>query len=134
MDNNQKIEKLPKNFKEEEEQLISVGIKSWASLKKLKDTDLNNLVRVGRSTTHNLNLLRGMAQLICDLNISQKHAALLLHAGFPTVKSLAISNPQEILDRTGRLSRILNSELKTDIHLTKAKEWIQIAKDRQKQY
>ena len=69
-----------------------------------------------------------MATLICEINLSQPEAALLLHAGIPSVKVLASLTPQEVLQKTGRLERQLNTGKKSCLDLSKALNWIKIEK------
>ena len=122
---------LPKNFHEEEKQLLSKGINTWLSLKSLKDEEFSALALSGRSTTRNLKRLRGIATLICEINLTQADAALLLHSGISSVEALAKLTPQELIHKTGRLERQLNTGRKPIVNLTIANSWIQKAKNRQ---
>ncbi len=125
------IRKLPTNFKDEEKELQKAGISTWSNLKELRDKELFVLVQRSRASTTNLKKLRAMASLICELDLSQKDAAVLLHAGFSSSKALAASTPQELIQKTGRLERQLNSKLQPVFDLTKANFLIQEARNRQ---
>ena len=83
------LKDLPKHFQEEQKQLLEQGITDWISLKNLKDEELFLIAQKGLATTKNLMRLRGIATLICDINISHPEAALLLHSGIASVKALA---------------------------------------------
>ncbi len=131
MGNNNLLSDLPENFREEKKQLLEEGFNTWLSVKKLKDSEITELAQKGRSTTHNLNRLRGIATLICDINLSQADAALLIHAGIASAKALAALNPQELIQATGRLERQLNTHRNPVVDLSKANSLIQRAKNRQ---
>ena len=122
---------LPKNFREEEKQLLKKGINSWISIKSLKDEEISTLVQEGCGTTRNLKKIRGIASLMYEMKISQYDAALLIHAGIPSLNALAALTPQELLHKTGRLERQLNTKRKPVVDLKKAFKWIQEAKNRQ---
>ena len=70
-----------------------------------------------------------MATLICGINVSQAEAALLLHAGIASIETLASLTPSELIQKTGRLERQLNTGRKSYLDLPKAKEWIKNAKN-----
>ena len=126
------IRGLPNNLKEEGKELLAAGVNTWEELSLLHDKDISKLVRAGRSTPQNLKRLRGIANLICELDIAQEEAALLMHAGFASVKALANSTPQKLMQHTGRLERQLNSGRRPMVDLEKANSWIELAKSRQK--
>ena len=69
-----------------------------------------------------------MAELICQLEIEPKYAALLLHSGLGTTAALAASTPQAIIQQTGRLERQLKFFDSTAVDLPKASRWINRAK------
>ena len=131
MKNNELLKNLSRNFHEEEKQLLSKGINTWLSLTRLKDEEISALVRNGRSTTLNLKRLRGIAKLVCELNISQADAALLMHAGISSVNALANLTPQELIQKTGRLERQLNTGREPIVNLAIANNWIKKARNRQ---
>ncbi len=124
----QGITNLPKHFSDEQKQLIATGRTSWKSVQNLNDKEINVLVSNGRSTSNNLKRLRGIASLVCDLDINQEYASLLLHAGFPSIKSIAISNPEEILQKVGKLERKMSTNRSSIVNLSMTKAWIKKAK------
>ncbi len=131
MNHEKPLEGLPKNFQNEEKDLLSNGINSWGLLRSLKDEEICALVKTGRGTTSNFKRIRGIALLICEIELSQENAALLLHSGVASVKALAALTPQELVNKTGRLERQLNTCREPLVDLATAKSWIQKAKDRQ---
>ena len=122
-----KLENLPKHLREEIKQLQGRGINDWLSLKALKDKELFALGRKSLATTRNLKLLRGMATLICQINVSESEAALLLHAGISSIEALTSLTPSELVNKVGRLERQLNTGRKPYVDLRVAKSWIQSA-------
>ena len=130
MDENQ-ITKLPLNFRQEIKALHKAGITSWEKLNDLEEKDLTNLIKNSNATPLNLKKLTGMASLICEINISQEEAALLIHSGLATSKALSELNPQELLNKTARLLRKLSPEIQPSLDLIKARLWIHKAKQRQ---
>ncbi len=125
------LQDLSKNFHEEEKLLLAHGISTWFSLKSLTDRQISALVKNGRGTSRNFKRLRGIATLVCDLNLSQANAALLMHAGIASITALASLTPQELIQKTGRLERQLRTGREPVLDLTKAHSWIQKAKNRQ---
>jgi len=93
----------------------------------LNDLDLSRLARSGRATARNLKRLRGMADLVCCLNLAPADAALLMHAGIATVPALAAATPQVVVTRTGRLERQLRSSRPPVVDLAVARRWIDAA-------
>lgn len=122
---------LPQGFRDEQRDLTQAGITNWGQLSDLTDQKLSRLVATGRSTARNLKRLRGIADLVCCLELAPADAALLMHAGFATVAAIAGSSPQEITNRTGRLERQLGSGSAPVVDLAIAKQWILRAKARQ---
>jgi len=120
---------MPKSFKDEKKELINNGITSWHDLKNLKEGQIVQLVKTGRSTVRNLKRIKGIANLICDLGVEPFEAALLMHSGLATISALAKVTPQEVLQKTGRLERQLLNRNQNLINLNKANEWIKRAKD-----
>ncbi len=131
MSNEGQITGLPTNFSTEEKQLLSKGIKSWSSLKCLTDEEIISLVKTGLGTIKNFNRLRGIATLICEMDISLGDASLLLHAGISSVNALAILTPQELINKTGRLERQLQTGRRPFFDLVKANHLIKKARKRQ---
>ena len=64
-----------------------------------------------------------MATLICEVNLSQSEASLLLHAGVPSVQALASLTPSELIHKTGRLERQLNTGRKPYVDMKIASNW-----------
>ncbi len=131
MSENSPLQALPQGFRDEERDLKQAGITNWEQLRDLTDQNLSRLVATGRSTARNLKRLRGMAELVCCLDLAPADAALLMHAGFATVAAIATSSPQDITNRTGRLERQLGSGRPPVVDLAIAKYWIQQARARQ---
>ncbi len=125
---NKPLINLPKNFNFEEKKLISEGIDSWFLLKELSDGDLVELAQTSLATQRNLKSLRSMSTFICDIDLSQSEAALLIHSGIPTIKALASLTPQELIHKIGRLERLLNTGRNPLIDIPKALSWIKNAK------
>ena len=130
-DNANSLENLGAHFKAESNELISLGIDTWSSIKSLKDSDISRIARKSLATARNLKTLRCMACLICDMNISHGEAALLIHAGVPTIEAIARLTPNELINKAGRLERQLQTNRSLPINLEKAHAWIKRAKDRQ---
>ena len=128
MKSKKSIRNLPSHFQEEENQLRLKGINNWLELKSLNDEELFGIVQKSRASTRNLIRLRGMATLICEINISQIEAALLLHAGIASITALASMTPSELIHKTSRLERQLRTERKPYVDLIKAQSWIKSAK------
>ena len=122
---------LPQGFRDEQHDLEQAGITNWEQLRDLTDQHLSRLVATGRSTARNLKRLRGVADLVCYLDLAPADAALLMHAGFATVAAIANASPQEITNSTGRLERQLGSGRAPVVDLAIAKQWILLAKARQ---
>ncbi len=132
MINSSKIEKLSTNFRDEQKQLLEAGVTTWRELKDLEDHRIYQLVKEGRSTTLNLKRLRGIAELVCEIDLAPQDAALLMHSGLATISSLSNATPQEIVTKTGRLERKLKNGQNHLVGLEKATHWISKAKARQK--
>jgi hypothetical protein len=131
MNSNTPLHTLPQGFRDEQSDLKQAGVTKWGELRELTDQNLSRLVATGRSTARNLKRLRGIAELVCSLELAPADAALLMHAGFATVAAIATSSPQEIMNRTGRLERQLGSGRAPVVDLAIAKQWIMNAKARQ---
>lgn len=122
------LQDLPQSFRDEHKQLINNGINSWADLKRLDDTEISRMVRQGRSSARNYKRLRGIATLVCDLDLAPQDAALLMHSGIATVPALAGSTPERLVRQTGRLERSLGSGRRAVVDLKLAQSWIQAAR------
>lgn len=125
------INSLPNHFLEEKNALQSAGVTSWEDLRSLEDKLLLELVSNGRSSLRNLKKIRGIAKLICALNVSTEEAALLLHSGLSSMESIARSSPTQLIQQIGRLERQLNTNRNPIIDLAKAKDLIKQARKRQ---
>ena len=128
MRNDQPLQDLPQSFRDEHKQLINNGINSWGQLKRLDDTEISRMVRQGRSSARNFKRLRGIATLVCDLDLEPQDAALLMHSGIATVPALAGSTPERLVRQTGRLERSLGSGRRAVVDLKLAQSWIQAAR------
>ncbi|MEC7382104.1 MAG: DUF4332 domain-containing protein [Cyanobacteriota bacterium] len=124
---------LPQSFRDEQALLVAAGITTWSALKRLEDQELNRLAKRGLATTRNLKRLRGMAALVCDLDLELADAALLIHSGLATAAALAAATPQDVVHQTGRLQRQLNNHRQSSVDLARANRWIQLARTRQLQ-
>ena len=128
MEQSKELEGLSKNFKDEVKQLHSKGLNNWESIRNLEDKELYYLAEKNLASIRNLKILRGMAQFICQINLSQAEAALLLHAGISSLATLTSLTPSELVQRTGRLERQLNLGRKPYLDIRIAKKWIENAK------
>ena len=118
---------LPQSFRYEQRELETAGINTWGALLDLSDLQLSRLCRSGRATARNLKRLRGMAELVCNLELAPADAALLMHSGIATISALAASSPQDVVLRTGRLERQLRSGRPPVVDLVVARRWIRTA-------
>jgi len=119
---------LPQSFRHEQADLEAAGINTWPDLRDLSDQELSRLVRTGRSSARNLHRLRGMAALVCELELAPQDAALLMHAGIATSSALASCTPERLVRQTGRLERSLGSGRRAVVDLTVAQHWIRRAR------
>lgn len=118
---------LPQSFRYEQRELETAGINTWGALLDLSDLQLSRLCRSGRATARNLKRLRGMAELVCNLELAPADAALLMHSGIATISALAASSPQDVVLRTGRLERQLRAGRPPVVDLVVARRWIRTA-------
>ena len=119
---------LPQSFRHEQADLAAAGIDTWPDLRDLSDLELSRLVRTGRSSARNLHRLRGMAVLVCDLELAPQDAALLMHAGIASASALAKCTPERLVRQTGRLERSLGSGRRAVVDLWVAQNWIRRAR------
>ncbi len=119
---------LPQSFRHEQADLAGAGIDTWPDLRDLSDLELSRLVRTGRSSARNLHRLRGMAVLVCDLELAPQDAALLMHAGIASASALAKCTPERLVRQTGRLERSLGSGRRAVVDLRVAQNWIRRAR------
>ncbi len=127
MNHSAAIGELPQSFRDEQRELIAGGITTWEELRALSDQDVSRFARSGRASARNLRRLRGMADLVCCLQLAPADAALLMHAGIATVPALAAATPQVVVTRTGRLERQLRSGRPPVVDLAVARRWIEAA-------
>ena len=119
---------LPKHFSAEEKQLLRKGIQNWDQLSLITDKELHNLTKGNLATSRNLIMLRGMAKLICTIDLCPSEAALLLHSGIASIRALATSTPQELVNKTSKFERQLKTYRLPIVNLKKASHWINSAK------
>ena len=106
------------------------GINTWNKIKVLTDRDVFELVGKGCGSIRNFRCLRCIATFICDLDIQQDEAALLMHSGIPSVKALAKSYPEAIHIKVTRLETILGTTGSPKTSLKKIIQWINKAKEK----
>ena len=122
------IQELPQSFRREQQELDRAGINRWSTIRGLTDLELSQLARSGQASARNLKRLRGMANLVCVLNLPPQDAALLMHAGIATPAALAACSPERLVRQTGRLARSLGTGRPAVGDLRVAREWIQRAR------
>ena len=79
-------------------------------------------------TFNNLKKIRAIALFKKEISISPPQAYLLLHCGIASIKSLALSTPQELESKIRRLERILRVKTEADITFGLLTKWINRAK------
>ena len=122
------IQELPQSFRREQQELDRAGINRWSTIRGLTDLELSQLARSGQASARNLKRLRGMANLVCVLNLPPQDAALLMHAGIATPAALAACSPERLVRQTGRLERSLGTGRPAVVDLRVASDWIQRAR------
>jgi len=122
------LKNLPKSFYQEEKILLSNNIKTWNSLLSISDEEINNLIYGSLGSIRNLKRLKCIAYFICTLDIELNEAALLMHSGLISNKALSRLTPQELVQKTGRFERILQTGRIPIIDLKKAHFLIEKAK------
>ena len=127
-DFNDAIQDLPQSFRREQQELDRAGIDRWSAIRDLSDLELSRLARSGQASARNLKRLRGMAALVCELNLPPPDAALLMHAGIATPTALAACSPERLVRQTGRLERSLGTRRPAVVDLRVASDWIQRAR------
>ncbi len=130
MDNIKEFNKLTASFKKEETLLRKKGINTWNQIKVLTDRDVFELVGKGCGSIRNFRCLRCIATFICDLDLQQDEAALLMHSGIPSVKALANSYPEAIHTKVTRLEIILGTSETPKTSFKKIIQWINKAKEK----
>ena len=127
-DFNDAIVELPQSFRREKQELDRAGINRWSNICALTDLQLSQLARSGQASSRNLKRLRGMANLVCSLDLSPQDAALLMHAGIATPAALAACTPERLVRQTGRLERSLGTKRPAVVDLRVAGDWIRRAR------
>ena len=127
-DVNDAIQDLPQSFRREKQELDRAGVKRWSTVCALTDLELSQLARSGQASARNLKRLRGMAALICGLDLPPQDAALLMHAGIATPAALAACTPERLVRQTGRLERSLGTKRPAVVDLRIAGDWIRRAR------
>ena len=128
MNNRLLLGNLPKNIDQEEKILLSNNIKTWDSLLSITDEEINKMVYGSLGSVRNLKRLKCIAYFICSLNIELNEAALLMHSGLTSNKAISRLSPHELLQKTGRFERILQTGRVPIIDLNKAHVLIEKAK------
>ena len=128
MNNKLFLKNIPKSFYQEEKILLSYNIKTWNTLSSITDEEINNMINGSLGSVRNLKRLKCIAYFICSLNIELNEAALLMHSGLTSNKAISRLSPHELLQKTGRFERILQTGRVPIIDLNKAHVLIEKAK------
>ena len=128
MNNKLFLRNLPKSFYQEEKILSSNNIKTWDYLSSISDEEIHKLIRGSKGSVRNLRRLKCIAYLICTLGIELNEAALLMHSGLVSNKAVSRLSPHELIQKTGRFERILQTGRIPIIDLKKAHFLIEKAK------
>ena len=128
MNNKLFLRNLPKSFYQEEKILSSNNIKTWDYLSSISDEEIHKLIRGSKGSVRNLRRLKCIAYLICTLGIELNEAALLMHSGLISNKAISRLSPQELVQKTGRFERNLQTGRIPLIDLKKAHLLIEKAK------
>ena len=128
MNNKLFLKNIPKSFYQEEKILLSYDIKTWDTLSSITDEEINNMINGSLGSVRNLKRLKCIAYFICSLNIELNEAALLMHSGLTSNKAISRLSPHELLQKTGRFERILQTGRVPIIDLNKAHILIEKAK------
>ena len=128
MNNQLFLKNIPKSFYQEEKILISNNITTWDSLSSITDEEINRMIYGSLGSVRNLKRLKCIAYFICTLNIELNEAALLMHSGLISNKAISRLSPQELVQKTGRFERILQTGRIPLIDLKKAHALIEKAK------
>ena len=128
MNNKFFLKNIPKSFYQEEKILISNNIKTRDSLSSITDEEINKMIYGTLGSVRNLKRLKCIAYFICTLNIEINEAALLMHSGLISNKAISRLSPQELVQKTGRFERFLQTGRNPIIDLHKASVLIEKAK------
>ena len=122
------VKDLPKSFYQEKKILLSNNINTWDSLLSISDETIHKLIKGSLGSVRNIKKLRCIAYFICTLNIEINEAALLMHSGLISNEAIARLNPEELIKKTGRFERFLQTGRIPLIDLKKANFLIEKAK------
>ncbi len=122
------FKKLPISFKKESKALILLNLRTWESIKELKDSDIRMLASQYKGSIRNFNCIRCVSLFICELDFQQEEAFLLLHSGISSIKALSQTPPEQIKKKTQRLETILGTRRASQVSLQKASLWVKNAK------
>ena len=128
MNNKLFFKNIPKSFYQEEKILISNNIKTWDCLLSITDEEINKMIYGSLGSVRNFKRLKCIAYFICTLNIELNEAALLIHSGLISNKAISRLSPQELVNKTGRFERFLQTGRVPLIDLEKAHVLIEKAK------
>ena len=128
MNNKLFLKNIPKSFYQEEKILLSHDIKTWDTLSSITDKEINYMINGSLGSVRNLKRLKCIAYFICTLNIELNEAALLMHSGLISNKAISRLSPQDLVQKTGRFERILQTGRIPIIDLKKANFLIEKAK------
>ena len=128
MNNKLFLKNIPKTFYQEEKILLSYDIKTWDTLSSITDEEINNMISGRLGSVRNLKRLKCIEYFICSLNIELNEAALLMHSRLTSNKAISRLSPHELLQKTGRFERILQTGRVPIIDLNKAHVLIEKAK------
>ena len=124
----QPFKDLPQSFRREQQELLRAGITTWPAVQAIDELKLSRLARSGLASARNLKRLRGIATLVCALDLPPQDAALLMHAGIASIPALASCTPERLVRQTGRLERSLGTRRQSVVDLNVAQDWINRAK------
>ena len=124
----QPLKDLPQSFRREQQELLRAGITTWPAVQAIDELQLSRLARSGLASARNLKRLRGIATLVCALDLPPQDAALLMYAGIASIPALASCTPERLVRQTGRLERSLGTRSQAVVDLNVAQDWINRAK------
>ncbi len=134
MNNSNRIVKLTPNLKIEAEILRELKFNTWEKLSEISDTEISNITTSSLASKRNLEKIRCMAILICELDIPESEAALLMHSGISSLQAIKKLTPEELYKRTSRLERILKTGRIPIFNLEKANKLIKKAKNNERNH
>ena len=134
MNNSNRIVKLTPNLKIEAEILRELKFNTWEKLSEINDTEISNITTSSLASKRNLEKIRCMAILICELDIPESEAALLMHSGISSLQAIKKLTPEELYKRTSRLERILKTGRIPIFNLEKANKLIKKAKNNERNH